>query len=411
MKVQIIKACASSPFKDYKKFMAAPPQSIFSLAASTPKDIEIELIDETIDMLPNYETDAGLIAIFFSTPDAIRGYEIADDFRAMGKKVVLGGLHVKFNQEEALKHADSLLIGETEGIWETLLEDYSFKRLQSKYERTEPVELSSINKYPTDLIPIGKFNYVWSVVVSRGCVNQCSYCLVHKFFNEEMRFRPVDDVVEEIRLSGAKIVELHSDNLTANRDYALELFTKLIPLNIKWVAETTADFADDDELLKLAALSGLSYLLLGLETPSKQALENADKEFLSVSRVKEQLKKLHQYNIVVDSGMLFGFDSHTEDIFDESINYVRNIELDVPHGIIPIPFPGSNFYKQLEEEGRILTKDWSKYDGRHLVYKHPHLNEKEITEGIQRFEQLGYTIRGYMRYQRMLWRLGVVAML
>ncbi len=409
MKVYIIKACATSPFKEYKKYMCAPPQSIFSLAACTPEEVEIEMADETVDMKVDYDTDAEVVAIFFSTPDALRGYEVADEFRKRGKTVVLGGLHVKFNREEAHRHGDTLLIGECEGIWEELLEDYRNNRLKSEYMRKEEVDLSTIKSFPTNLIPLSQYNYTWSVLVSRGCVNKCSYCLVNRFF-KSMRFRPVDDVIEEIKNSGARIVELHSDNLTADREYAKELFTKLIPLNIAWVGETTASFADDDELLELAAKSGLSYLLLGLETPSKKALSKVDKEFMKVERVKEQIKKLHKYNIIVDSAMLFGFEGHTKETFKETAEYVRDIDLDITHGVVPIPFPGTKFYEELNKEGKILTKDWSKYDGRHLVYHHEKLTEKDISDGIKYFENRTYTLKTAFRYYKFLARMGAKAM-
>ena len=409
MKVYIIKACATSVFKEYKKYMAAPPQSIFSLAACTPEGVKIEMTDETVDMKVNHSSSADVVAIFFSTPDALRGYEIADKFRKKGKTVVLGGLHVKFNREEAHDHGDTLLIGECEEIWEKLLEDYQNKQLKREYMRKEEVDLSTVNPFPTNLIPLSQYNYTWSVLVSRGCVNKCSYCLVNRFF-KSMRFRPVDDVVEEIKSSGAKIVELHSDNLTANREYAKELFTKLIPLKIAWVGETTASFADDDELLELAAKSGLAYLLLGLETPSKKALSNVDKAFMKTERVKEQIKKLHKYNIMVDSAMLFGFEGHTKEIFKDTADYVKDIDLDIAHGVVPIPFPGTKFYEELDKAGKILTKDWSKYDGRHLVYRHERLTEKEIGDGIKYFENRVYTLKSAYRYYKFVAKLGAKAM-
>lgn len=407
MKAYIIKACAQSPYKEYKKYMAAPSQSIFSLAAATPKDVVIEMCEETVDMKVNFHSDADIIAIFFSTPDAYRGYEIADEFKKLGKTVVIGGLHAKFNQIEALKHANSLLIGECEGIWEKLLDDYvNGKTLNKIYERSNQFDLSKLNPYPTDLIPLSQYNYVWSVLVSRGCPNHCDFCLVNKFF-KGMRYRPVDDVVEEIANCGSKIVELHSDNLTADREYAKELFTKLIPLKIKWVGETTISIADDDELLKLAAKSGLSYLLVGLETPSEKDLKEQGKGFVKIDKVKKQIAKLHDYGILVDSGMLFGFENHDKDIFKRTLNYINEINLDIPQGIIPIPFPGTSFYKRLDDEGKITTKDWSKYDGRHLVYKHNNLSEKEILDGIKYFEDKVYGLRRIVRYYKWMAKMGI----
>jgi len=399
MKVLIIKACAKSPFKEYKKYMGSPPQSIFSLAACTPQGIEIDMADETIDMEVDFSSDADIVAIFFSTPDAYRGYEIASEFRNRGKTVVLGGLHVKFNQQEASAYADSLLIGECEGIWEQLLSDYKRGALKRTYERSTETDLSTLNFFPKDVIPLERYDYMWSVLVSRGCVNRCHYCLVNRFF-KTMRNRPIDFIIAEIEYSGAKIVELHSDNLTADREYAKALFKALIPLNIVWMGETTADFADDDELLELAAQSGLKYLLLGLETPSVKDLEAQEKSFMKIERVRQQIKKLHKHKIIVDSAMMFGLENHTPDIFEQTLRYVHDIDLDIPHAVVPIPFPGTRFYKRLDEQGRILTRDWSKYDGRNLVFKHDCLSPEDIKAGIEYFEKSAYTLKGTYRYNK-----------
>ena len=133
MKVYIIKACAQSKFKEYKKYLAAPPQSIFSIAACTPKGVDIQMTDETVDMPVKYNTKADVVVIFFSTPDAFRAYEIADKFFKLGKKVILSGLHVKFNQDEALKHCDSIIVGECENIWEDVLQDVYNNNLNKRY--------------------------------------------------------------------------------------------------------------------------------------------------------------------------------------------------------------------------------------------------------------------------------------
>ena len=410
MKVYIIKASAQSEFKEYKKFLGAPSQNIFSLAASTPLDVEIEMLDETMGMKINFESDADIVAIFGSTPDILRAYEIADIFRKRNKTVVLGGLHVKFMPEEAAAHCDAIMVGETEGIWQELLDDYNNNTLKKRYQRTSLVDLATLKPYPTQYIKPATYKGFWSVLVSRGCNNKCSYCLVHPFF-ENIRYRPVGNVIDEIRKCGSNWIELHADNLTANRDYAMELLTALKPLKINWVGETTIKVAEDPELLKLVAESGLRYLLLGLETPSKAALQGASKAFMNPDTVKENISRFHEYGITVDSAMLFGFDEHDKNIFKESLEFVRYTGVDVSHSVIVIPFPGSEFYKKMEQEGRLLTKDWSQYDGRHIVFQPAKMSPQEIMEGMKWFEDKFYGGIGMFRYLksmgkmafRMLW--------
>ncbi len=380
MKVYLIKASAQSAFKEYKRYMASPSQNIFSAAACTPEGIEIEMTDETVDMKIHYGTDADIVAIFMSTPDANRAYEIADKFRKKGKTVVFGGLHPTFLPEEALQHGDAVLTGECEGIWEQLLEDYSKGCMKEHYQRKKPFDLANLKPFPTKIITRDWYGGYWTVIVGRGCPNNCAYCTVPPFFKTH-RYRPVDDVIEEIKNCGADTIELHADNLTSNREYALELFKRLKPLGIRWSGETEISLADDEELLKAASESGLEFLLVGLETPSAAALKEAGKGFMSLEKVKEQIASFHRYGITVDSSFLFGFDQHTPEIFNMTYEFARETGVDSMHSVILIPFPGTRLFKKLDGEERILTRDWSKYDGTHAVYRPAGMTPSQLENG------------------------------
>lgn len=394
MKVYLIKASQDSVFKEYKKYMASPPQNIFSVAACTPAEVEIEMCDETMDMKINFNSKADLVAIFMSTPDALRAYDIAKVFRKRGKTVVLGGLHASFLPDEAAEHADAVLIGEAENIWGNLLNDLKNGNLQPRYQCDKLVDLATLKPYPTHLIHPKNYAYYWTVMVGRGCNNGCTYCTVPPFF-KEMRFRPIEHIVDEIKNCGTHYIELHADNLTADREYALELFKALKPLNIKWSGESTINFADDEELLQHATESGLHFLLVGLETPSRGALDKSGKGFVSVDSVKKQIATFHKYGVEVDSAFLFGFDEHTTSIFQETLDFVKEINLDSTHSVIVIPFPGTANYKKLKAEGRILTEDWSKYDGAHAVFQPKNMTVEELEYGAWWFykeiQKLGKT--------------------
>ncbi len=384
MKVYLIKASAGSSFSEYKAMTGGPPQNIFSAAAATPKGIAIEITDETIGMKTRFSSDAEVVAIFMSTPDALRAYEIADKFRKKGRKVVLGGLHTAFNQNEALEHADTILVGEVEGIWQQLLEDVKAGSLKKKYRRTTPLDLAGLKPYPTNLVPMEKYNHTWSVVVSRGCPFRCSFCLVPEF-SAEFRLRPIPHIVEEVRNCPTEWVELHSDNLTGNREYALELFRALKPLKKKFFAETTILIGKDDELLQAAQEAGIKTMLFGIETMSKEALKDQGKGFVKPEEVKALVKKVQSYGIAVVSDFLFGFDAHDKQIFVDTLEYVKEIGFDEVYPHLLIPFPGSQTYIELEKEGRILSKDWSKYDGSHAVYQPKKMTPKDLEEGTYGF--------------------------
>ena len=384
MKVYLIKASAGSDYSKYKAETGGPPQNIFSTAAATPKDVIIEMTDETIGMKTNFESDAQIIAIFMSSPDAYRAYEIAEKFRSRGKTIVLGGLHTKFCQKEALEYANALLIGETEGIWEQLLNDFQQGTLKRIYKRDTPVDLAELTPYPTHIIPPKKYNHTWSVVVGRGCPNNCEFCLVHKFF-DKCRFRPIENIVEEVRHLkeiGIKWVELHADNLTVNRKYALDLFRALAPLNMKLYGETTILIAKDEALLNAAKDAGVKALLFGIETPSKEALKAQGKKFVQPEKVKKYISIVKSYGIEVWGDFLVGFDEHHGSIFEETLEFVKSIKADRTFEHLVIPFPGSETFRKLDEQDRILTKNWSEYDGAHVVFQPAKMTPEELYEGV-----------------------------
>ncbi|ELB1500944.1 B12-binding domain-containing radical SAM protein [Vibrio alginolyticus] len=384
MKIYLIKASSGSEYSKYKAETGGPPQNIFSAAAATPQWYSIDMVDETIGQKANIDTDAELVVIFMSTPDAYRAYLLTAAFRKKGKKVVLGGLHTKFNQEEAALYADSIIIGEVENYWVQLLLDAEFGILKSKYESDSPVDLSQLKPYPTNIIPPSNYGNVWSVVVTRGCPHRCSFCLVPRFF-EKFQKRPIEQIVKELKSLkelGVKWVELHSDNLTHDRDYAIELFKAIEPLGLNYYGETTVLIARDKELLELAARAGFKGVLLGIETPSETALKAEKKGFVKPSKMKQYIKNIQDHGIEVWGDFLFGFDDHESSIFKESQSFIKDINLNkvIPHHVIP--FPGSELFRRLEEEGRIITKDWSKYDGSHSVYLPKNMTTHELEEGV-----------------------------
>lgn len=383
MKVYLIKASAGSSYSEYKAETGGPPQNIFAAAAAIPDDIDIEMCDETIGMKTDFTSDADVVAVFMSTPDAYRAYEITSKFHDQGKITLLGGLHAYFMREEAAQYADALIIGESEGLWEKILSDANQHKMQAIYKREKPLDLAELKPYPTHIISPAKYNWVWSVVITRGCPMHCDFCLVHKFF-DKFNLRPIPHIVEELKAlkaQGVEWVELHSDNLTQNKQYALDLFEALAPLKMKFFGETTILIAKDPELLAAAQRAGVKALLFGIETPSEEALKDQGKQFVKPAEIKEYVRIVKNHGIQVVGDFLFGFDAHDKDIFDQTIDFIRDINVDISYPHLVIPFPGSETFKKLEAEGRILTKDWSKYDGTHVVYQPTQMTPKELENG------------------------------
>jgi radical SAM superfamily enzyme YgiQ (UPF0313 family) len=396
MKVLLIKASAPSDFKDYKAKRASPSQNIFSTAAELYGKVELEIKDETANQKIDLDTDADLIGIFFSTPDAIRGYELATIFKDNGKTVFLGGLHVSAMYEEALEYAPSVIIGESEGVVLDLLSDFKNDDLKPVYQRKTPLDLKELKPYPNELTNLKDYNHCATILASRGCPYKCHFCVVNPFFGN-IRYRPIENIVSEIKNSKAYFYELHADNLMVDKEWAKELFKAITPLNIQWSVATDISIAEDDEFLELAAKSGLKYILVGLETPSQEALKGTGKGFVKVQEIKERIKKLHDYGIIVDSAMMFGFDEHDKSIFKRSLEFAIDVEIDVCEPVIQIPFPGTKLFNNLEKEGRILTYDWSRYNGSDVVYEPKLLSADELLEGQYWFYKEFNSISNYTK--------------
>ena len=406
MKVDIIKASADGDFKEYKRSRGGLPQNIFSLAGATPPDIAVRLLDESVDCRVDPGSDADLVAIMFSTPDAPRGYALADSFRARGKTVVFGGLHPSFLPEEALAHGDAVIVGEAEGVWERLLADFRGGRLERIYRAEAPFDLARLKPYPTDLLGPSHYDWIWTVTVSRGCPFNCEFCTVNRFFRG-LRYRPVEHVVAEVRGCGAGHVELKADNLTADRGYCLELFRALEPLGINWSTSTDIRLADDPELLDAAVRSGLSYVLLGIETPSDRVLRGAGKGFVRSEALHRQVARFHEGGVIVDAAALFGFDGQGPEAFRETLDFFESIEVDVCDPVIVVPFPGTRLFDRLEGEGRILTRDWARYDGSHAVFRPSDMTPAELEMGAYWFyEQWNAPARRASRKKRQTRQLG-----
>ncbi|SDR31652.1 radical SAM protein [Pseudovibrio sp. Tun.PSC04-5.I4] len=410
MKICLIKASAPSYFKDYKKARGGPPQSIFSAAAATPRSFQLEMHDETIKMVNPAKITADLVVIFFATPDANRGYELASTFSAKGSQVVIGGLHATFLPEEAAKYADAVMTGECENVWDELLQDAQNRSLKPRYTGTT-VDMSTLKPYPRHLITAEQYNWEWSVLVSRGCKHNCSFCLIPAMLGKT-RYRPIPDIIAEISEMETDWLELHADHLTEDREYALELFKALEPLKISWAGETTIRIADDPELLEAAAKSGAKYLLIGIETSSKAALKRAGKGFVKPENLKEQISRIHAHGIIVDTTAIFGFDEHTTEIFIETAKFFHDIGVDLTAPAIAIPFPGSRFYNQLVDEGRLLSDNWRDFDGAHAVYQPKNMSCEELEAEAEEFSQHFYSItRTASRKLRQIKDLGLATTL
>lgn len=364
-----------------------------SLAAVIPKKHKITFVDELLKDI-DFDADVDLVAITTFTRVANRAYEIADEFRKRGKKVVMGGWHVTALPEEGIQHADSIVIGEGEYTFPQLLKDMENNKLKKFYEQEEPVDLDSIpllSKEELNRYDPGSF--MKNVQVSKGCPVGCNFCSISNRKNGHIhRKRSVENVIQEIKIIPQKMIGFADPSLTINPKYTKELFKAMKGLNKKFSGEGNANvLAKDDELLKLAAEAGCTGWYIGFESVSQETLNGIGKTTNKVESYQTAIKKIHDYGMNVEGAFVFGFDTDKPDVFDYTIDTIKNWNLDLVDISTLTPYPGTPFYDQLERENRILTKDWPKYDTIQVVYQPKLMTPEELADGVVKVWREFYT--------------------
>lgn len=371
----------------FKKSLRYQPLTLTTLAALVPEDLEaeIELYDEGIEPVP-YTVDADLIGMTVITGTASRAYELSKQFRAQGKIVVLGGPHVTLLPKEAAEHADAICIGYAEDSWPQLLRDYVRGELQPVYAQAPSFSLDRPNMPFPRRDMFERQNFLTQAVfeATRSCVHDCEFCVAPAAWGRKQYQKPVDWVIRDIQQFGQKKLIFVDLNLISDKNYARELFTRLIPLNVQWFGLSTVLLAHDRELMELVARSGCKGLLLGLETVTPASLHDAKKRFNGSVDFKQVIADLHSLGISVQGCFVFGLDHDTPDSFDATVEFALDAGVDLPRFAVLTPFPGTPLFTRLEREGRILTREWELYDGQHVVFQPKNMTVQELAFGHER---------------------------
>jgi radical SAM superfamily enzyme YgiQ (UPF0313 family) len=361
-----------------------PPLSVLTLAASTPEEMEVSIIDENLEKI-DFNAEADLIGITVMTPQAMRAYEIADEFRCKGKKVVLGGFHVSHLPEEALNHSDAVVIGEGDRIWKEVIKDFQESRLKKIYKDSELVSLSEIRIPKGDLIKEKGYLFTNTVQTTRGCPFQCEFCSVSSFFGRSYRTRPIPLVMEELtRLRQESVfLFLVDDNLVGNRPYAKTLFQEMASLKFKWASHAPLSIVNDEELLKLASQSGCMALFVGFESLSLDNLSLMEKEANFRISPIEAVQNFHDHGIGILASFILGYDHDTPDTFKEILDFCHQAKIDGALFPILTPYPGTLLRERLKKEGRILTDQWDLYDMEHVTFVPKRMSPEKLQEGFE----------------------------
>jgi len=370
-------------------YFRLPYLGLLRVAALTPPDWEVVIIDEKVETL-DYEQGADLVGITAMTPVAKRAYMVADRFRSLGIPVVMGGMHVSKLPEEALQHCDSVVVGEAEDLWDKLLLDLEKGQMKQIYRHEDG--------YPAlDGRPPVNWDYysdkgylpVHFVETTRGCPFGCEFCSVTSSFGGKFRNWPVDTVVDQIanlkpfpgRFTWQNLVFFNDDNIISNKRHARELLQRITPYKIDWLGQTSVDMAQDDEMLALCKKSGCMGLLVGFESLSAETLKSINKGVNKPQQYIDVVKRMHDHGIGVKGSFIFGFDTDDEGVFDRTVEFAIKAKIDVCYFSILTPYPGTVFYNQMLREGRIIDHDWNHYNTHNVVYQPKNMTPERLLEG------------------------------
>jgi len=378
MKLELIVPATQENLKRRKKALT-PPLGMATVAALTPPEVEVSLTDENVTTV-DFEKEVDLVGITALTYTAHRAYQIADTFRARGVKVVMGGIHPSVMPEEASQHVDAVVVGEAEGIWPAVIDDFKENKLRRIYRQDKHPALTSLPIPRRDLYAKDAYYFRNTLWATRGCPYSCSFCSVSTVFGRKYRCRPVDEITKEIEtLDRKKIIGFVDDNIAGNAKFAKELFRALIPYKIKWVTQCSVTIASDVELLKLAADSGCIELLIGFESLSPASLAAVGKKINVVDEYEDVIRKVHAYGIAIHGFFILGLDEDDVDIFERTLHFAQKMRLESAQFAWPVPYPGTALGESMDKAGRIVTKNWSQYES-NLVFEPKKMSKETLQQ-------------------------------
>jgi radical SAM superfamily enzyme YgiQ (UPF0313 family) len=401
MKIKLI-----APHEQRKDALASPFKlqrvNLPLLAALTPSGHTITIVEEAFAP-DDINEDVDLVGITVLTELALRAYHIADTYRQKGVKVVMGGIHPTVLPDEALEHADAVVVGEAEGVWPRLVSDAASGQMQRIYRAGKMTDLQGLPEPRRDLLPRTNdqsyFPIPIGVETARGCPNDCEFCCIGSTLGQQYRVRPVHEVTAEIESINSPHIFFVDDALGLNRDVAKKLFAQMIPLRRRWLAQGTVSLAEDLELLGLMKRAGCLGLLIGFESVQKTTQNEVKKIKNLRIDFYEAMRRFHGEGFGILGSFVFGFDYENKDVFEQTLEFIMRSRMDVVQLRILTPYPGTRLYKRLLSEGRLFERDWwlRGYPPDTLLYQPKGMTADELISGYARLNRQAYSWGAMMK--------------
>lgn len=379
------------------------------LAAYTPSHWEVEILIEVVDQI-NFDAEADIVAIGSMGHATFRGLEIAAEFKKRGKIVVMGGYMASMAYEEAMKHVDSVVIGDAEISYPKMLKDFEESGKVKPLYNYPIKELKNLPIPRYDLLIKKKIGAMLPVQAGRGCTFTCSFCSIACLYEGKYLFRPVDEVIQdikEVKRLGFKRFYLIDDNIVSNPKYLKELCEKITPLKMKWASQCAIHLAKNMELLKIVRDSGCDLMSFGLESITQDAINSLGKPWLKANEHEQNIKILAKSGITISTEMIVGTDFDTENSIRETYDFIFRNRIPIPRFYILTPIPGTRLHKELIRQDRMLTDDLRKFDGTRCVHIPKQIEPEKLTEMYWWLNNKVYSIKSIFHrviFNRKLWR-------
>ncbi|MFW6414727.1 MAG: B12-binding domain-containing radical SAM protein [Thermodesulfobacteriota bacterium] len=344
-----------------------PPHAPVVVAGALPSDVEVAFYDENVEHIDQDEDPDLVFISVLLTCQIKRGWEIADTFRKMGKKVIFGGIGTQIHAEETMQHADSVFLGEVEGHIEQVLRDFENGELKPLYNfHLDFPDTSLIGPANRNILKKELYNYrgvqmVDLVHASRGCRFNCFPCCTPYLGGRQFRPRPLDKVVEELEGIDNNRLFIVDNSLAQDDEWVKDLFRAITPLKKKWISHP---LRAKDDILSLAADAGCWYMYQAIVDTSDV--------------IRDRIKRVKDFGIGVEGTILLGLDKHDEDYIKRMVDFLLELDLDLAEFTILTPFPHTPVRKQLLQENRVLHNDWEKYTADNVVFQPKQMSPEKL---------------------------------
>ncbi len=369
------------------------------IAGLTPKDVEVKFYDDRMEPIP-FDEPTDLVAISVETYTARRAYQIASEYRRRRVPVVMGGFHATLCPAEVARFAESVVIGEAEGIWPQVMDDYRHGTPQKFYRQTSRPSLRGLK--PDRRIFAGKrYVKLGLVEAGRGCQFRCEFCAVQSVFGATQTRRPADEIVAELRGLRHRAFFFVDDNITSNLEQAKEFLRALAPLGIRWVSQASINAAHDEEFLELLVRAGCQGVLIGFESLNRNNLRTMHKGFNT--GFERALDNLRRYRLGVYGTFIFGYDDDTPEVFAETVRFAEEQGLFIAAFNHLTPFPGTPLYERLAKENRLLYDAWwldERYRYNRIPFRPKRMTPVELQRHCLQARQQFYRLGGIWRRRR-----------